>query len=557
MPDTIAVGIDLGTTYSAIGWVNDTGHSALVPNEEGDLITPSVVLFEPKGIVVGKEAKKVAVLYPDRVATCVKRDMGKPVYTHPIAGQYLPPEVIQSYILRKLKADIERVIGQNYNVVITVPAYFDEPRRKATYHAGELAGLKVLDIVNEPTAAALAFGEELGYLTRTGAPRAKMNVIVYDLGGGTFDVTLIEMQQGNLRTVATDGYVQLGGYDWDMRLVDYMAEVFMHEHREDPRQSPATLQRMLAEAEESKHTLSARSRTLVNLSHGGQTSHIVLSRELFEQRTNDLLERTRYTTRQVLATAGMEWKDIGRILLTGGSTRMPMVTRMLKDISGIQPDHTVNPDEAVARGAALYAGYLLAWGGLQGKKPLFEVTNVNAHSLGVEGTDPATSRRRNRVLIPRNTQLPARKSETFVTKVPGQRAVVVQVLEGESKEPDECSMIGRTVIRDLPPGLPQGSPVEITYEYMTNGRLSVLAKLKETNREVRLELERTASMSRERVQRWKQVIDKEGGLESLDSLIQQELSDTQQNAADFGILLDGSPPPDPYAATGEIERPDV
>jgi molecular chaperone DnaK len=557
MPDLIPVGIDLGTTYSAVGWVNDTGHSALIPNDEGDLLTPSVVFFESKGITVGKEAKNVAVLYPDRVATCVKRDMGKPVYSQPIAGQYLPPEVIQSYILRKLKGDIERTVGQNYNVVITVPAYFDEPRRKATYHAGELAGLKVLDIVNEPTAAALAFGEELGYLTRTGAPRERMNVIVYDLGGGTFDVTLIEMQQGNLRTVATDGDVQLGGYDWDMRLVDYMAEVFRREHNEDPRQSPATLQKMLAEAEESKHTLSARTRTMLHLAHGGKTSHIVLSRDLFEQRTADLLERTRYTTRQVLATAGLEWKDIGRILLTGGSTRMPMVTRMLREMSGIEPDHSVNPDEAVARGAAIYAGYLLAWGGLQGKKPLFEVTNVNAHSLGVEGTDPATGRRRNRVLIPRNTQLPARKTETFVTKAPNQQAVVVQVLEGESREPDECSMIGRTVIRNIPPNLPAGWPVEITYEYLTNGRLSVVARLKETNREVRLELERTASMSRERVQRWKQVIDKEGGLDALDALIQQELEEVERNPGKYGIMLDDGPPPDAYAATAEIERPEL
>src|SRR5688572_20236996 len=197
MAKTRAAGIDLGTTYSAVAWVNETGHSALVPNEEGDLLTPSVVLFDDHGIVVGKEAKKVAILYPDRVAACVKRDMGKPVYSKPIGSQYLPPEVIQSYILKKLQASIYRVAGPDHGVVITVPAYFDEPRRKATYQAGDLAGLKVLDIVNEPTAAALAFGEDLGYLTRGGAPREPINVLVYDLGGGTFDVTLIDMQAGN------------------------------------------------------------------------------------------------------------------------------------------------------------------------------------------------------------------------------------------------------------------------------------------------------------------------------------------------------------------------
>jgi molecular chaperone DnaK len=184
-----------------------------------------VVLFEEGGVVVGKAAKRVAVVYPDRVAACVKRDMGRPVYSRPIAGQYLPPEVIQSYILKQLKDDALRAIRESAGVVITVPAYFDDPRRRATFHAGELAGLNVLDIINEPTAAALAFGEELGYLTRTGGARGSQNVIVYDLGGGTFDVSLIEMQAGNLRTIATDGDVQLGGFDWDMRLVDYMAEV--------------------------------------------------------------------------------------------------------------------------------------------------------------------------------------------------------------------------------------------------------------------------------------------------------------------------------------------
>ena len=538
MAKTRAVGIDLGTTYSAMAWVNDTGHSALIPNDEGDYLTPSVVLFDDHGIVVGKEAKKVAILYPDRVAACVKRDMGKPVYTHPIGSQYLPPEVIQSYILKKMQTGIQRVAGSEHGVVITVPAYFDEPRRKATYHAGELAGLKVLDIVNEPTAAALAFGEDLGYLTRSGAPRERMNVMVYDLGGGTFDVTIIDMQAGNLRTICTDGDVQLGGYDWDMRLVDYMAEAFVREHGEDPRRSPFTLQRMLAEAEDSKHTLSARSRTIVHLTHNEKTSHIVLSRDLFEQRTADLLERTRYTTRQLLTTAGMQWKDIGRILLTGGSTRMPMVPRMLKELSGIDPDRSVNPDEAVARGAAIYANYLLTVKGGQHQPP-FDVSNVNAHSLGIEVIEPATDRKRNRVLIPRNTQLPARKTEEFVTKTFNQRTVVVQVLEGESLEPSECSLIGRTVIRNLPANLPQGSPVQVTYEYGANGRLSVRAKMVWTDQEVRLELERSTSMSLDRLKNWKQVIAKESGMDGFQDLIQQELEQLKHDAAEMGLAMPG------------------
>ncbi|MGE0605744.1 MAG: Hsp70 family protein [Pirellulales bacterium] len=529
MPKINAVGIDLGTTYSAMAWVNEANHSTLIPNDQGDLLTPSVVLFEDKSIVVGKEAKKVAVLHPDRVASCVKRDMGKPAYSRPIRGKYIPPEVIQSYILKKLKDDIARTAGQDFRAIITVPAYFDENRRKATYQAGEMAGLKVLDIVNEPTAAALAYGEDLGYLTRFGAPKQRMNVIVYDLGGGTFDVTLIDMQAGDLRTLCTDGDVQLGGFDWDMRLVDFIAEYYVKQHQADPRQSPEGMQRMLLLAEEAKHTLSARGRTSVHLVHDGKSADIPITREQFEERTADLLERTRYTTRQLLATAGLEWKDISKILLTGGSTRMPMVVNMLRTLSGKEPDMSVNPDEAVARGAAVYANYLLASKGETGHAPTFDVTNVNAHSLGIEGIDPRTMRKRNKVLIKRNSPLPSKKVEEFITKEVNQGTVVVQVLEGESLDPSECTAVGRTVIRDLPPNLPQGWPVEVTYEYGINGRLNVKAKVRGTDREVKLELERDDSMNADRVSRWKRHVAAAAGLDAFDMAIQEELNSLKGN----------------------------
>jgi molecular chaperone DnaK len=531
-----AVGIDLGTTYCATAWAVDKEKSVLIPNEEGDLLTPSVVLFEDREVVVGKEAKKVAVMAADRVATCVKRDMGKPVYSKPIRGQYLPPEVIQSYVLRKLKADVTKKIGPDWEAIITVPAYFDEPRRKATHQAGEMAGVKVLDILNEPTAAALAFGEDQGYLTRFGAPKERIRVVVYDLGGGTFDVTLIDMQPGDLRTLATDGDVQLGGYDWDMRLVDYVAQQFIAARGADPRKSPESLQRLLNVAEEAKHTLSARNKATMLAVHEGQSLEVTITREQFEHITADLLERTRYTTRHLLQTAGVEWKDIHKILLTGGSTRMPMVISMLRQLTGIEPDQTVSPDEAVARGAAIYANYLLASKGPGGHQPTFDVTNVNAHSLGIEGIDPRTHRRRNKILIPRNSPLPARRTTECITKQADQRTVVVQVLEGESLEPSECSAIGRTVIRQLPPNLPQGWPIEVSYEYGVNGRLSVRAKVRGTDREVHLDLERDESLSAERVSRWKRVIASGGGLDAFDLAIQQELNELKQQAARGGQL---------------------
>jgi molecular chaperone DnaK len=530
MPRTRAVGIDLGTTYSAVAWIQDSGKTAMIANSEGDILTPSLALFEDDEVLVGKEAKKAGILKPARFADCVKRDMGSTVYSRTICGEYMPPEVIQAWILKKLKADIYRTVGPDMRVVITVPAFFDEQRRKATADAGAMAALPVLDVVNEPTAAALAFGEELGYLSADGSILEPLTVLVYDLGGGTFDVTLLEMRPGDFRTVATDGDVRLGGRDWDMRLVDVAADAFIDEHREDPRQNPASLQRLLIEVEEAKRTLSARQNATIRVDHAGNSSTVKVSRDQFEQITADLLERTAYTTRQLLTTAGKTWRDVQRVLLVGGSTRMPMVGRMLQQLSGITPDQRVHPDEAVARGAAIYANYLLANLPESHQPPTFHVTDVNSHSLGIEGVDPKTLRKRNVVIIPRNSPLPARVKEKFVTRGENQRSVVVQVLEGESAVPTECTPIGRTVVRDLPPGLPVGWPIEIHYEYGTNGRLKVQAHVPGTDREVKLELERESSMSDERLARWKQVISHEGGLDAFAELIADELKAIKEGA---------------------------
>ena len=522
MASQTPIGIDLGTTNSAVAWIDASGRSAMVSNSEGDRLTPSVVLFDESEVIVGKDARSATAAAAERVAEWVKRDMGEPVYGRPIRGEYLPPEVIQACILRKLKSDIFQSLGHDARAVITVPAYFDEPRRQATVDAGEMAGLGVLDIVNEPTAAALAFGEVLGYLSPQGTAREEMTVLVYDLGGGTFDVTLLRLAPGDVRTLATDGDVQLGGHDWDQRLVDYLAEEFGRMHGLDPREDPAALGRLFNVVVEAKHTLSARGRTNVRVDHAGRVMELQVTREQFEEMTADLLERTSYTARQVVGAAGLQWANISRILLVGGSSRMPMVARMLQQLTGITPDRTVNPDEAVARGAAIYAGYLLGKQSRGGPGPGFEVTNVNAHSLGVEGIDQGTLRKSNFVLIPRNTPLPARFTEKFVTKSEGQRSIVVRVLQGESSVPDECTPIGRTVIRNLPVGLPSGWPVEVTFEYGTNGRLSVRAMVPGTHREVALELERDSRLSGEGIGHWKQAVSTASGFGVFQSAIQQQ-----------------------------------
>jgi molecular chaperone DnaK len=542
------IGIDLGTTFSAVSWVDEAGRTQMLRNAEGENLTPSIVLFSDAEVVVGRDARNATIANPELVAEWVKRDMGSPYYSRPIHGQYLPPEVIQACILRKLKADISRLLTPEPHVVITVPAYFDEPRRKATADAGEMAGLKVLDIVNEPTAAALAFGETMGYLTPSGANKADMTVLIYDLGGGTFDVTLLRLSPGNIRTLATDGDVQLGGHDWDLRVLDHLAESFEKAHQLDPRKDPRTVNRMLNAVIDAKHTLSARAKAMVRVEYQGKSIEVSLTRELFAELTASLLERTAYTTRQLVADARLDWKQVDRVLLVGGSTRMPMVVDMLRQMTGIEPDRTVNPDEAVARGAALYAAYLLSKQGHAAAAVGFEVSNVNSHSLGIEGIEPETLRKINVILIPRNTPLPAKHTERFVTKTESQRSIVIQVLEGESSLPGDCTAIGRTAIRDLPAGMPKGWPIEVAFEYGANGRLGVRAAVPGTQHAAALDLERASGMSNAGVSRWKNPVGAAAGFADFERLVQETL--TAPDGGLPGIPLPTSPAAKTFAPGG-------
>jgi molecular chaperone DnaK len=519
MTQPYPVGIDLGTTFSAAAWVDQSGRTAMVRNIDGELLMPSVVQFADAEVIVGKDARAATTIHPEMVAQWVKRDMGLPYYTRPIHGRKLPPEVIQACILRRLKEGIVAELGEIGPVVITVPAYFDEPRRKATADAAEMAGLEVLDIVNEPTAAALSFGETLGYLRPSGGPTEELTVFIYDLGGGTFDATLLRISPGKIQTLATDGDVMLGGHDWDMRLVDYVAERFKRLHKRDPRNDPVIINRVLAAAVEAKHALSARSRTSMRIEVAGQTVEVPISRDQFEELTADLLERTAHTTRELLKAANMDWPAIDRLLLVGGATRMPMVGEMLEELSGKEPEHSVNPDEAVARGAALYAAWLKAKQSADGRLAPLEIGNVNAHSLGVEGIDQQTLLKRNVVLIPRNTPLPTKRTERFATRSENQRSIALQILEGESSSPEDCSALGRTVIRDLPPGLPRNWPVEVTFEYAANGRLHVAAEVPGTERRTQVTLDLTLGMTRAGLERWKNPVVAAAGFDSFERIV--------------------------------------
>jgi molecular chaperone DnaK len=505
-----AVGIDLGTTYSVIAHLDAQGRPESLLNADGERLTPSVVLFGEDGTVVGKQALLGSALEPDRAAICVKRDMGAKFFRHKVHGESLPPEVISSFILRSLKDDAERHLGPVRRAVITVPAYFDETRRRATMDAGRLAGLDVLDIINEPTAAAIAYGHQIGFLDRDCklVGDRPLRALVFDLGGGTFDVTIVEIGPGRFTALATDGDVNLGGKDWDEQLVAIAAERFRGQLGDDPRENPQSAQELWLAVESAKRTLTERARAVVYLNHLGKRGRVELTRQEFEEATLPLLERTRMTTEIVVRQASLVLADIDRVLLVGGATRMPMVVRMLEELTGKAPDRSISPDEAVAHGAALYAA-VLAPSGPAEEAPSFTVTNVNSHSLGILGTDPETGKKFNKVLIPKNTPLPHTRTKKFQTFRHGQRAILIKVLEGESDKPAFCTPIGVCTIRDLPPDLPQGWPIQVSYTYQSNGRLHVEARVKGHDAGVTIEFERENSLPDDELETWSHLIESE------------------------------------------------
>lgn len=501
------VGIDLGTTYSALAYLDPTGRPETIRNDEGELTTPSVVFFDSHGPIVGREAVRAAEFDSRRVARYSKRRVGEKFFPKPILGTRLPPEVIQALILKKLRSDAQIKLGAVTKAVITVPAYFNEPRRKATQDAGALAGIEVVDLINEPTAAAIAYGTRAGFLTDTGVSREKELVLVYDLGGGTFDATVMEIDGQCFDTIATAGDNYLGGIDWDRRLVDCLADQFQSDTKVDLRENASAMERLIQEAENAKKTLSIREAALVSLGIPGSAKQFRLARAQFEQLTEDLLERTRLTCYRLLRDAGLDWSDLTRLILVGGSTRMPMVQQMLQQESGLAVDRSLSPDEAVAHGAAYYAGIIQKSDRIRQE---VSVRNTNSHDLGVLGIHKQTGEPRRQVMIRRNTQIPATSSKRFLTAKEGQKSVVVSVMEGGTDSGELGTRIGECVVTGLPEGLPQGSCVKVTFRYLEDGRLSVEAMLPDVDCAARTSIERAVGIGEPEFLQWKARID--GGI---------------------------------------------
>jgi molecular chaperone DnaK len=502
------VGIDLGTTYSAIATLDEHGQALTLPNRDGEMLTPSVVYLDGDSAVVGQAARDVMLETPEKVASLMKRRMGHSRYGRPVSGREFRPETLSAIVLRKLVQDAEQRIGPISRAVITVPAYFDDTRRKATKDAGRIAGLDVLDIIDEPTAAALtySFQPRPGTSGELCLPDQQQTVLVYDLGGGTFDVTLVKLSRRRFEALAIEGDVRLGGKDWDDRLVDHVATQFVKQYGTDPRGDPIALAALASAAERAKRTLSKLPQTTVTCTHAGKVLCVPITRAEFEAMTRDLLTRTRLTCQQVLRQAGIGWDKVDRLLMVGGSTHMPMTGKMLQDISGKTPDNSQAVSEVVARGAALHAGIVASRqtkldGEVSGKVredlgQIIEI-NVNAHSLGIEVKH--NDEKINDVLIAKNTQLPTAESRVYRTVVENQPKVRVKVLQGEAQQADACILIGECWIDELPANLPKGSPVQVRCQCGSDGLIDVMALDMTSGKMARAELHRSTGLSAEEI----------------------------------------------------------
>ncbi len=504
-----AIGIDLGTTNSVIAFV-EGGKPEVIPNAEGGRTTPSVVAFTEDGQrLVGAVAKRQAILNPEGTIYSAKRFIGRKwgevdeetkivsykVVKGPndavrfdVRGKLYAPEEISALVLRKLVDDASKFLGEKISdVVITVPAYFNDAQRQATRDAGRIAGLNVLRIINEPTAAALAYGAE---------SKDRKTILVFDLGGGTFDVSILEVGEGVCEVLATSGDTHLGGDDFDKRIVDWIADEFKKDHGIDLRNDRQALQRLYEAAEKAKCELSSVTQTAINLpfitadASGPKHLNMTINRARFEALTADLVERCRGPVNQALSDAKLTAYDIDEVILVGGSTRIPAVQELVKKMTGKDPNMSVNPDEVVAVGAAMQAAII------KGEMDEVVLLDVTPLSLGVETQGGVMTK-----LIERNTTIPCRKSEIFTTAEDGQTAVDVVVLQGERQMARENRVLGRFRLEDIRPA-PRGVPrIEVTFDIDANGILNVSAKDMDTGKEQKITISGTTNLDKAEVDR--------------------------------------------------------
>ncbi|WP_141604247.1 molecular chaperone DnaK [Terrilactibacillus laevilacticus] len=479
------IGIDLGTTNSCVA-VMEGGESTVIPNPEGNRTTPSVVAFKNGERQVGEVAKRQAVTNPNTIIS-IKRHMGTD-YKVEVEGKKYTPQEISAIILQKLKADAEAYLGDTVDqAVITVPAYFNDAQRQATKDAGKIAGLDVLRIINEPTAAALAYGLEKG---------EDQTILVFDLGGGTFDVSVLELGDGIFEVKSTAGDNHLGGDDFDQAIIDYLVQEFKKENGLDLSNDKMALQRLKDAAEKAKKDLSGVTQTQISLpfisadATGPKHLEVTLTRAKFDELTSDLVERTMGPVRQALSDADLTSSEIDKVILVGGSTRIPAVQEAIKNLTGKEPHKGVNPDEVVALGAAIQGGVLA------GDVKDVVLLDVTPLSLGIETMGGVFTR-----LIDRNTTIPTSKSQIFSTAADNQTAVDIHVLQGEREMAADNKTLGRFQLTDIPPA-PRGIPqIEVSFEIDANGIVNVKAVDKGTNKEQSITIKSSSGLSDEEIEK--------------------------------------------------------
>ena len=509
------IGIDLGTTNSVVSVV-EGGEPTVITNPEGSRITPSVVGFTKDGQrLVGQLAKRQAVSNPDRTISSIKRHMGESYKVSIDGKDYTPPE-ISAMVLQKLKADAEAYLGETVTqAVITVPAYFNDSQRQATKDAGTIAGLEVLRIINEPTAAALAYGLDKDN---------DETILVFDLGGGTFDVSILELDEHTFEVKATSGDTHLGGDDFDKKVMDWMVAEFKRDNGIDLSIDKMSAQRLIEAAEKAKIELSSMTSTNINLpfitadASGPKHLDLTLTRAKFDDLTRDLVERTMVPTRNAMKDAGLTGKDIDKIILVGGSSRIPAVQNAIREILGKEPSKGVNPDECVSIGAAIQGGVLSGEFGKGNEILLLDVTPL---SLGIETLGGVCTK-----IIERNTTIPTQKSQVFSTAADGQTSVEIHVLQGEREMAAGNKTLGRFVLSDIPPA-PRGVPqIEVTFDIDRNGIVNVSAKDKSTGKEQKITIQSSSGMSKDDIDR----MVKEAQAHEAEDKKQREAADAKNDA---------------------------
>lgn len=493
------VGIDLGTTNSAIAYIDSGGNPQIIPNSEGSRTTPSVILFDADTSIVGLTAKDNSVMDPLNVAQFVKRQIGNVNYSFTNdRDETYSAEELSALILKKIIMDAEKSTGNRVDsAVITVPAYFNDAQRKATQDAGVIAGLKVLAIINEPTAAALAYG-----LSKSGDPH---NILVYDLGGGTFDVTIMNINKNDITIMATNGDKNLGGFDFDNCIMNMVMKQFEEQHGIDLMDDENAMQDLREKAENAKKALSNKSRAIISIMSQGKGIKTEVTKEHLEGMIKPLLETTVILMDLAIEDAGLGWKDIDKVLLVGGSTRVPAVQETIARVTGKMPSCELNPDEVVAMGAAYYASILA---GKEADVPVrkAKITDVNSHSLGIVVRDQ-NDNDMNSIVLPRNTPLPATEFKEFYTSSDNQEFINLRITEGEDEDVGYVSIIGTTMLKIK--RRPKGSPIRVVLGYDTNSIVHVRVVDLIDNADLgEMKIERESNLSEEEIARKKDSISK-------------------------------------------------